>query len=651
MRNSDLGGDYATHLNAHLFVTPDLFLELDRGIAQEDYNGNAAGRDPLWDDDVLNNIDPKVVRIETDVVNGHTVGGELHFRGGEHVVLGGTEGDDIMTGDRGIDTLWGDAGDDYLNGMTEADEVFGGLGDDIIEDPFGDNFLRGNQGNDVISVARGFNVLFGGAGKDAILLGQDFSEVFGGEGNDFILGSSGPDVLLGNEGDDWIEGAASFDGMTGDNSELFFNSTVIGHDILWAQGDDADYDGESGDDIMISGPGVHRMEGMFGFDWAIAKYDTSTQVEIDLNRIPGLAVAGDILRDRFDHVEAASGWNRDDNIFGDDRGHVAGQIVPTATPDPTLAPELLFINDELTNANVGLIRGLDAWLGDGALDVRNTLFGSPTADFREGNFLMGGGGSDTLAGRGGFDIIDGDAWLNVRIELVRNGVTYTAESMNTDQSVAGPLAGRVFNLDGTQAFNGRSLISLLLDRTFNPGSMTAVREVLYNSSRHRHRPLRRQPRRLRDRGRRHRGDRRRAAAQRPRRQRRRLHLGPRPRQRPGSGRRRRRSPGRGRQDRGRRHRLHQERRALRLRRPDHHGRRRGRPPAARRRRHADHGPRPDPGGPGRQQRSGPEHGDRHAGRPRGNLLARRRQQRRPRGRRQRRRSPRPPPSATTRPAR
>ena len=46
MRNTDLSDQYSTHLNGQLFVTPDHIIELDRGIAQEDYNGAAAGNDP-----------------------------------------------------------------------------------------------------------------------------------------------------------------------------------------------------------------------------------------------------------------------------------------------------------------------------------------------------------------------------------------------------------------------------------------------------------------------------------------------------------------------------------------------------------------------------------------------------------------------------
>ena len=35
----------------------------------------------------------------------------------------------------------------------------------------------------------------------------------------------------------------------------------------------------------------------------------------------------------------------------------------------------------------------------------------------EGNILLGGAGSDTLEGRGGDDIIDGDRFLNVRLSV------------------------------------------------------------------------------------------------------------------------------------------------------------------------------------------------------------------------------------------
>lgn len=506
MRNTQLGDKYATHLNGFLFVTPDHILELDRGIAQQDYNPDGlSGNDP---DDIAgldpigaSLFTPKVQRDYTGstvVDRNHDVGGTLRFTGGQHVVLGGTEGNDKLYSDKGIDTLWGDGGNDYLNAGTESDNVFGGEGDDIIEDPFGDDLLRGNQGNDVITSARGADILFGDQGSDYIVVGQDASEVFGGTDNDFILGGNGGDLLLGNEGDDWIEGAGGFDTLAGDNSELFFNSPIIGHDVLFGQGDEVDYDGESGDDIMGSGSSVFRYEGMFGFDWGIAKYDNSA-IRFDLNL--NLIVAGtvnDVLRDRFDNVEALSGWKNGDELFGDDRGHVAGTSPAPLTASAT--PTALFFNigaagdvtiDNLLNqAGVDRIAGFRNWFGGAAVTL-GTVAGTNAGDtfFRDGNILMGGDGDDVIQGRGGFDLIDGDAWLNVRMKIDINGTIYSSESMNSDTTVMGQYAGKVFhtNPDGSPdfsrpAFGGRSLTNLMLDRTINPGQLSIVREILYDNT-------------------------------------------------------------------------------------------------------------------------------------------------------------------------
>ncbi len=497
MRNTALGSVYSTHLNGALFTTPDAILELDQAIAQEDYNGAAAGLDPLYAPGEAHPVTSplKVMRdyttavagvVPTVAADGHRVGGTMRFTGGEHVVMGGTEGNDALFGDRGIDTLWGDGGNDYLNGGTESDDVFGGEGDDVIEDPFGDDVLRGQQGNDVISDARGLNLLFGGEGQDYVLMGQDGSETFAGDNNDFVLGGQGQDFILGNEGNDWLEGGAGFDTLAGDNSDLFFNSPIIGHDVMFNQGDEGDYDAESGDDIMGSGPSVLRYEGMFGFDWGIAKGDIGA-VAFDL-QIPIFTTnPNDILRDRFDQVEALSGWQFNDVLDGDSRGQ-------SFTALPASAPSTLFADHVLTQEGIDRIAGLNAWFAG----ARATL-GLGTS-FREGNILMGGDGNDTIRGRAGFDVIDGDSWLNVRIQIVipagqPNAGTYSAESMSTNTTFMGPNAGRVYNvftaadqaanplnIAGTPnfaspAFGSATLNSLLLNRTINPGQLSIVREI------------------------------------------------------------------------------------------------------------------------------------------------------------------------------
>jgi Ca2+-binding RTX toxin-like protein len=488
MRNSELGDIYATHLNGFLFVTPDHFIELDRGIAQEDYNGAAAGNDPLWAaGEARSLLTPlKVARSytgatttvdpETNIV--HDVGGTLKFTGGEHVVIGGTEGNDRIWSDKGDDTLWGDGGNDYLNAGTASDNVFGGEGDDIIEDPFGDDMLRGGQGNDVISTARGLDLIFGEQGQDYIMLGQDASEIFAGQDDDFLLGGAGSDLLLGGEGNDWMEGGEGFDGMGGENSQLFFNSTIIGHDVMHGQGNDTDYDGESGDDIMVQASGIQRSNGMFGFDWAIHKNDqVAADSDLGIPFVP--AQAAFTLRDRFDSVEGLSGWDKNDILTG------AAVAKPLAVGLGNPVDE-----SDLKSQNVGLIDGYAELLGTTQAAVDALAYNTSVINTTQGaEVIIGGGGSDTIQGNMGNDILDGDAWLNVRIKIVQGGVTYSAESMSTDQTVMGQYAGKVFNThpDGSPnfaspAFGGASLNSLMLNGTINPGNLSIVREILQSET-------------------------------------------------------------------------------------------------------------------------------------------------------------------------
>ena len=363
----------------------------------------------------------------------------------------------VIYGDSGMDTLWGDGGNDYLNGVTEADDVFGGAGDDIIEDPFGEgDVLRGNDGNDVITAAGGADLLFGNAGQDYIVLGADAAEVFGGEGTDFILGGAGKDFLLGNEGSDWIEGGAGFDTIAGENSELFFNSPIIGHDVLFGQGDETDYDAESGDDIMALGYQrvPLRRHAWFRLGHRQGRPPLRRELRSVHSRLHHRPE--DILRDRFDKVEALSGWKYSDVLDGDDRGHKGGG---SSAPDST--PTVLFTDRRADPGRHQPDHRLQAWMGDAIGAARMPASAdvvrlapwvrSQQTSYRDGNILMGGDGNDFLRGRGGYDVLDGDAYLNVRIKIVipsgPNAGTYSAESMNTDTSVAGEYAGKVYNTD------------------------------------------------------------------------------------------------------------------------------------------------------------------------------------------------------------
>ncbi len=258
----------------------DYILEVNQAV-QRDYNGAAAGLDPEWDATaeggstaILNALGlSKVIRDNPNTAAneaaGEGSGNYLQFIGGEHVVLGGTSQNDTLVGDDGDDALWGDGGNDVLIGGAGVNRLRGGAGEDTIIDGGDISFIHGEDGDDVIHGGAGVGeLIFGGAGSDFISAGEDGKEVFGGLGNDFILGTAGGDGLLGNEGDDWIEGGDGFDVISGDNSQLFFNSTIVGHDVMFAGPNENDFDAESGDDIMVQGESVIRNEGMLGFDWS-----------------------------------------------------------------------------------------------------------------------------------------------------------------------------------------------------------------------------------------------------------------------------------------------------------------------------------------------------------------------------------------------
>ena len=480
MRNTDLGDPNATHLPSSLFLTPAVILELDEARQKV--------ADPNHSDPILAAIRPMVTRLDTD---GDGQDDYLRYAGVDHVVIGGNDQDNTLIGGEGDDTLWGDGGNDRLEGGLGVDHLFGGDGDDILTDSGTDtgaaDVLHGDAGNDVINGGMGLDLIFGGTGQDFIFGGGDGKTISAGEGNDFVRGADGLGFVAGNEGDDWLEGGDSFDTLAGDNSELFFNSPIIGHDVLDGRGNDNDYDGESGDDIMVQGLGIQRNNGMAGFDWAIHK-GSAQGADSDLG-IPIFVNQEEfILRDRFDLVEGLSGWVHDDRLTG--RDVVVGQIggnggAAQATPNSPFES----YSNALLEEGVARIAGLSelvAHLARASITVagkehRFVVF-DEAAVSRDGqgsvtgledtaaDILLGGGGSDILQGKAGNDVIDGDRWLNVRIRI--------DDAQGREIGWSDNLSGKVYSAAGALLYGGRTLDSLMFDRTLNPGQLSIVREIL-----------------------------------------------------------------------------------------------------------------------------------------------------------------------------
>ena len=418
MNNTD-----ATHLPAVMFLTPGLILEVNPALQFE--------ADPIGDDPLM----PLVIRDDPSTAGVDT--NYLKYTGDEHVVLGGTDGNDILISSIGDDTLYGDGGNDRLEGGHGNDDIQGGDGDDIITDMGGDDVLKGGDGNDVIQGGQGENLIIAGRGNDFIVTGEDIGEVIAGEGDDFILGSRFNVQMAGNEGNDWIE-IGSQDGAPGDNFDPFGTDAIIGHDVFLGDSGFDEMIGEGGDDIFVGSGGPDKMKGMSGFDWATFK-DSRFGVTTDFfanafNETP-LSPSIAAITTKYAQVEGLSGSEFGDFLRGD---HADAAEIAAAGAYGSV----------LTDNHIDLISGLRAFLGTAA-----TVEG-----FGAGNIILGGDGSDIIEGRGGDDLIDGDMWLNVRIS-VRLNVNDAGTEIDSFTSL-------------------KQMVPLMLDGTYNPGQLVVVRELM-----------------------------------------------------------------------------------------------------------------------------------------------------------------------------
>lgn len=453
MRNTD-----ATHLPSDVFSTPGLILEIDRTKQYNPGLGETAGADGFLDDNPNTAVDESADNLGNDPLGGGiltplvqrnnpaTPGADtnyLKYTGGDHVVLGGTEQNDILIAGIGDDTLYGDGGNDRLEGGFGNDIINAGDGDDIIVDSGGDDNIKAGAGNDVVHAGPGLDLVMGNDGQDFIFLGTDMgSEVFAGTGNDFIYGNKNAERILGNEGDDWIE-TGTFDGAPGDNfDEVFAHDGVDGHDVFLGDGGFDEFIGEGGDDIMVGSAGRGKMVGMSGFDWATYK-DNTRGVNADLS-IPIVFDEAPVLPenaalDEYESVEGLSGTRFNDVLAGTE--DVAADRAPLSQGGTTG-----YLGSGLDAQGIALVNGLQALLGAGV-----TFFDG-------GDIILGGDGSDRIIGNAGDDIIDGDKWLDVQIGV------YAA---NDPEHTGTPVLHNSMTTLAASMFNG----------SINPGQLAIVRTI------------------------------------------------------------------------------------------------------------------------------------------------------------------------------
>ncbi|WP_430417041.1 beta strand repeat-containing protein [Parasphingorhabdus sp.] len=257
----------------------------------------------------------------------------------------GSDRDDDLYGNDGVNVLKGGKGNDFLSGGFGADILDGGDGNLDTASYF--NSASGVNINLVTGIGRGgkaegdtlldIEIVLGSKHND-ILIGDAKNNILTGfEGNDFIIGGAGADELDGREGTDTLGYAGSPLGVfvrlfnqtafggdaNGDVIANFENVTGSSHndDLIGSNqantldgGAGADkINGFFGDDLIIGGTGPDNLDGGIGIDTlSYAGSSLGVFVRLFNNSVFGGDANGDVIVS----FENAIGSSNNDDLIG-----------------------------------------------------------------------------------------------------------------------------------------------------------------------------------------------------------------------------------------------------------------------------------------------------------------------------------------------
>jgi len=331
-----------------------------------------------------------------DIIQGAS--GNDTIRGGEgwNFVFGG-DGADSIDGGSKSDKLYGEDGNDQVSGGSGSDVLFGGFGNDSISGGNDDDHVNGDDGDDVIQGGLGDDVLLGDSGDDEVAGEQGIDNIQGNLGADTLSGGDDGDFIQGNEGSDLIRGDAGNDDISGGND----NDTISGgddNDLIKGDAGDDRITGDAGNDTIEGNTGNDNIQGNLGDDLISGGDDQDTIQGNEGND----SIAGDNGNDTIEGntgLDTISGGNGNDAISGgDDNDTIAGDA-----GDDRITGDLG--DDQISggdgNDTIAGNEGNDRILGDNGQD---TITGDDGQDI-----ISGGNDSDTISGGNDNDLINGDA--------------------------------------------------------------------------------------------------------------------------------------------------------------------------------------------------------------------------------------------------
>ena len=422
---------------------------------------------------------------------------------------------DVSTANRDDELTFNGSTRLSANGGTGFNTLVGGSGNDTLVSAAGaqtDN-MSGRGGNDVLNSTRASGsslftaVLDGGLGKDQVRAGSPNSDLLGGDGNDALVGGPGSDNLDGGIGVDNLSGGPADDSLRGgpgtdvlnggdgpDVADFSDHGTAVTVKLDGVANDGsagenefvkADVEGAVGGtagDTLIGNAGDNFLQGLDGGDTITGG-----------NGEDSLCGDGQASSDSYyfvycelytgGGVDSLNGGNGDDVLSGGGAADVldggAGALGGVDTADFSSR----FTDMTVTLDNVA--DDGDAGEGDNVkTTVENVLMGAGTDTVTASaadNYVVGGGGVDTLNGGDGSDRLCGEFGFLAFFPSAPGfcssfpgGGTNTLNGGTGDDEMGGGLEADVFNggtgNDTADLSDHDTDLTVTLDGTADDGS-------------------------------------------------------------------------------------------------------------------------------------------------------------------------------------